>query len=326
MIGGGMIGKLMKWGIMAGVALVIGTELLSSVSWVVVSMRTGDYLPVAIICGFTLTLQRISSILKTDSKLVTILVDILAGASMLYLFFVVLIGLIPFGLVVAIGGAGASLLLSMIIRDPTSMRETLRDLVESAEVYREGGISLNGNQDYVSGKYIEKLNISILQIPHYYFNDVVRILQNRPMLPVALLHLEDADFLFVRQSVELDWTRQVKRVLQDEGLTQITTATPLLKKSLLFLPLMEEQHGYPMSEYAIAAKDESISTLLATKPLRMVVFPSSCGIRIVVRKESILGIDLSPIPQHHLQQIILGREAEAIKTILDTTEGVIPAY
>lgn len=313
---GGMVGKIAKWGLMAGAALVIGTQLLTSVTWVVLSIRAGDYIPLLSISILTMVLQRISAVTRSDSKLVRILLDVLAGASMVYLFFIILIGMIPLGLVLSFTGAGLVILACLLFRNPSSLRKVLKELMESAETYQGHGTSWHSS---------DRQNISILQMSHHAFDDAVNILKDRPMLPVVLLHLEGADFLIIHQSEEVDWVRQTKRVLQDAGIIAFNVP-PLLKQLLLLLPILEEQAGFPLADYALALSEQSVSALMKVKPLRMMIFPGSDRLRIVCRRDSIPGIAMTRIPAHASHRIVIEKDGEGIQDLLDEMEGVVSAY
>jgi hypothetical protein len=214
-MGKGFVFKIMSWGIIAGVALVLGAQILSSVSWVVVSLRLGNIVPFSLVLVVTLLLQRVATSTESKSPVVSTLIDVLAWASVVYLFFVLLVGLIPYGLLIAISASGFSVLGCMIIRDPTELKEKLLLTADMASAYRGVGLRSGPDRDAVLWSYLQRKNIAVLQLPRGSFDNVIAVLKDRPMLPVALVHFDYTDFLIIKDSKEVDWIRQIKRVLHD---------------------------------------------------------------------------------------------------------------
>ncbi|MFW9849963.1 MAG: hypothetical protein ACFFF4_12565 [Candidatus Thorarchaeota archaeon] len=320
-MGRGLIFKLMTWGIIAGVALIIATQLLGSVSWVVISLRLGNPIPFVLVVASTLLLQRIAVSITPSSPVVTTLLDVAAWASVVYLFFVLLVGLIPYGLVIAISAAGLSVVGCMVVRDPSDLKEKATQAADMANAYRGVGFRSGPDKDTVLWAYLQRQDLEILQLPRGSFSNVVSIIKDRPMLPAVLLHFEHSDFLIVRNSDDVDWNRQIKRVLLDAGVFNIRQVSPLLRKAILLMPILDEHDGLKIRDYVVAINEKSIQVLIDHSPERMTLFPHSEGIRIVVRKESIPGIEVESIPSEYAERVVVGREIELVSNIFSQSGG-----
>ncbi|MDF1537706.1 MAG: hypothetical protein P1Q69_02245 [Candidatus Thorarchaeota archaeon] len=317
----GMMVKVVTWGVIAGVALVIGTQILGSVSWVVVSLRLGNYIPFISIVFVTLLMQRFPVSIKSENRIIRTLLDVISWAAVVYLFFVLLVGFLPYGLLVSIVGAGSSLLACMIVRDPSEVKERLLLAADMAESLRCTGFKSGADRDAMMWSYMRRQQLEILQLPRGSFDNVVKVLRDRPMLPVALVHFEKSDFLVIKTSNDINWVRQVKRVLSDAGIIDILHTPPLLKKAILLLPLLDEHDGLKISDYVIASNEKSVEVLLKHRPERIMLFPNSDGLRIVARRESVPGIDTMNITSDLAERVVLGRDNKALTTIINRAGG-----
>jgi len=317
----GPIIKLVTWGIIAGVALVIATQILGSVSWVVVSLRLGNYLPFALVILVTVIMQRVPVSFKSENRIICTLLDVISWATVVYLFFVLLVGLLPYGLLASVIGAGFSVLGCMIVRDPSEVKERLTLAADIAESLRGSGFKSGGDRDAMMWSFIRRQHLEVLQLPRGSFESVASILRDRPMLPVVLIHFENSDFLVIRTSNDINWVQQVKRLLSDAGIFDLLQVPPLLKKALLLLPLLDEHDGLKISDYVIASNEKSVEVLLKHRPSRMVLFPNSDGLRIVARRESVPGLDTLDIMSDLVEKVVLGRDNDALSTIISRAGG-----
>lgn len=324
-----MFGKsvftLAKWAIVAGVALVIGSQLLESATWVVFSFRLGNFVPFVGVLAITLVLQRVSVVAKPQVSVVAMLTDVLASASSVYLFFVILLGLLPYGLIISLIGSCLSVIAVAAVRSPSEFKKRISLLLETAGTYTGTGLGMGYDSEKALYNSIIRQRKEVLCIPQAGFGCVVNILKARPMLPVALAHYVDMDFLIVTNSDGHDWTSQVKRLLQEEGLSGVQLAPPLLKKVVLFLPLLEEDSGLQVADYGLASSENSVNVLLGARPERMTVFPGSDGLRVVARRDSVPGIEMNEIPPEVSKRIVLRRDTGAVTRIPEKTEGLMTA-
>jgi hypothetical protein len=321
-----MFGKsvftLAKWAIVAGVAIVIGSQLLESVSWVVISFRFGNFMPLMGVLAITFVVQRISTAAKQQAQIVAMLTDVLASASAVYLFFVMLLGLLPYGLNISLIGSCFSIIVIAAIRSPDDFRKRISLLVETAGTYTATGIGMGYGREKALWNSVVRGKKEVLCIPQDGFNSVIDILKDRPMLPVALAHYVDMDFLIVTNHDGHDWTYQVKRLLLEEGVPGVQLAPPLLKKVVLFMPLFEEDRGVQVEGYGLASSENSVNALLSARPCRMTVFPSSDGLRVVARRDSVPGIEMKEIPAEVSKRVVFRRDIDGVTKVPEKTEGL----
>ncbi len=324
-----MFGKsvftLAKWAIVAGVAIVIGSQLLESATWVVLSFHLGNFVPLLCVLTITFVLQRVSVAAKPQVPVVAMLTDVLASASSVYLFFVILLGLLPYGLAISLIGSCLSVISVAAIRSPSELKKRISLLMESAGTYTGTGLGIGYDREKALWNSIIRLKKEVLCIPQAGFSSVVNILKARPMLPVALAHYADMDFLIVTNSDGHDWTSQVKRLLQEECVPGVQIVPPLLMKVVLFLPLLEEETGMQVADYGLASSENSVNALLGARPVRMTVFPGSDGLRVVARRDSVPGIEMNEIPTQISKRVVLRREIDAVTRLPEKTEGLMTA-
>jgi hypothetical protein len=325
MMFGKSIFTLAKWAIVAGVAIVIGSQLLESVSWVVISFRFGNFMPLIGVLAVTFALQRISIAAKQQTQIVAMLTDVLASASAVYLFFVMLLGLLPYGLAISLIGSCFSIIVIAAIRSPEDFRKRISHIVEAAGIYTGTGIGIGYDREKALWNSIIRGKKEVLCVPQEGFNSVIDILKARPMLPVALAHYVDMDFLIVTNSDGHDWTYQVKHLLLEEGVSGVQLAPPLLKKVVLFMPLFEEDGGVQVAGYGLASSESSVNALLSARPCRMTVFPSSDGLRVVGRRDSVPGIEMKELPAEVSKRVVYRRDIDGVTKLPEKSEGLMSA-
>jgi hypothetical protein len=82
------------------------------------------------------------------------------------------------------------------------------------------------------------------------------------------------------------------------------------------MPILDEHDGLYTADYVLAINEKSVQVLLDHRPERMTVFPHSDGPRIVVRRESVPGIEVENIPSELSERIVVGREHEALSNMV----------
>ena len=112
-----------------------------------------------------LIMQRIPSIVKSENRIITTLLDVLSWSTVIYLFFVLLVGLLPYGLLVSLVGAGISLLGCLIVRDPSELKERLHIAADIAESMRGTGLKSGPDRDTMIWAYIRRQRLEVLRLP-----------------------------------------------------------------------------------------------------------------------------------------------------------------
>ncbi|MFW9953801.1 MAG: hypothetical protein ACFFD3_04535 [Candidatus Thorarchaeota archaeon] len=313
--------RLFSYGIIAGVAIIMASQILGSVSWVVVSMRLGNVMPFLAVVGVTLVMQRVVSLYNPKSPIIETLLDVTAWGTVVYLFFVLLVGLLPYGLLISLAGAGFSVLGCMIVRDPTELKERLHLAADLAVAFRSNGLRTGLDYDLAMWAFITRQKLDVLLLPRGSFGKVVSVLRDRPLLPAILSHFEFIDVLIIREKGGIGLSQQVKKVLADAGVSEIEQTSPLLRKAVLLMPLLDVHDGLEMSDYVLAVNEKSVEVLLKQQPERLMIFPHPDGLRAVTRRESVPGIEAKDIPSEFLERIILGRDLGTISLMLSQAGG-----
>jgi hypothetical protein len=297
--------RLVGLAVAGAVALAVGANLLSSVVGVVTALRAGDVVPLIIVAVTTVILLRLSAKPSENRTPVHVLLEVLGWTSAIYLFVVVLMWVLPFGMVPAILAAGITAMLCGLVRDPTGLNEKMSRIVDASSSLGLSPTGL-GITSRLSGTQsmwarINRLRYKVIIIPPKHIDTVIGLLKDRPKLPVSLTRLEDTDALIVRDE---EWADRVLVVLGESGVPDAHIATPLLEKAIIALPLLEQEHGVKVNDYQFACDPNTVEKLLVLKPLRMTVFPNPNGLVVMVFSDSVLGLNLQPLP--------IGREASAV--------------
>ena len=287
------------------VALAVGASLLSSVVGIVTALRAGDIVPLFIVAVTTAIFLRLSARPSEKRTPVHVLLEVLGWTSAIYLFVIVLMWVLPFGVVPAILAAGITAMLCGFVRDPTGLNEKMSRIADitSSLGLSPTGLSITSQLDGTQSMWarIESLQYKVIIIPHKHFDTVIDLLKDRPKLPVSLTRLEDTDALIVRDE---EWADRVLGVLRESGVQDAHVASPLLEKAILALPVLEQEHGVRVNDYLFTCDAITMEKLLVIQPLRMTVYPDPKGLVVMVFGDSVPGINLEPLP--------MGREASAV--------------
>jgi len=297
--------RLVGLAVAGTVALTVGASLLSSVVVVVTALRAGDIVPLIIVAVTTVILLRLSAKPSEKRTPVHVLLEVLGWTSAIYLFVVVLMWVLPFGMVPAILAAGITAMLCGLVKNPTGLNEKISQIVDvtSSLGLSPTGLSIASRLDGTQSMWarIESFQYKVIIIPHKHFDTVVGLLTDRPKLPVSLTRLEGTDALIVRDE---EWADRVIVVLRESGVPDAHIASPLLEKTIIAFPLLEQEHGVKVNDYQFTCDPETVEKLLAIQPLRMTVYPDPKGLVVMVFSDSVPGLNLEPLP--------MGREASAV--------------
>ena len=297
--------RIVELVVAGAVALAMGASLLSSVVGVVTALRTGDIVPFILVAVTTVIFLRLSARPSEKRTPVHVLLEVLGWTSAIYLFVVVLMWVLPFGVVPAILAAGITAMLCGFVRDPIGLNEKMSRIADASSSLglSPTGLNITSQLDGTQSIWarIESLQYKVIVIPHKHFGTVIDLLKDRPKLPVSLTRLEDTDALIVRDE---DWADRVLAVLRESGVPDAHIASPLLEKAILALPLLEQGHGVKVNDYQFTCDADTVEKLLTIQPLRMTVYPDPKGLVVMVFSDSVPGLNLDPLP--------IGREASAV--------------
>jgi hypothetical protein len=296
-----------------GVALVLGSQLLTSAVGIVTAFREGNPVQLILLSILTVVFLRIPG-RSGERTPVRMFLQVLGWGSAVYLFFVVLVGMLPYGILAAFVSAGITAILCSAISDPTELKARLDAMKQATESigFDAQGLGLANGADSVQSLWarISKLDYSVIVLPPDSSDRITSLLRSRPKLPVCVMHLYDNDMMIVTSGKE--WLTKMLSVLKESGIENAKAASSLLTKTVLGLPIIEQEHGVDISDYQIILNETTIEKLLKMQPLRMSLFPGPEGLRALVRGETTLGLETHSIPNRHLTRAVLGRDISFI--------------
>lgn len=311
-----MIGRvftLMKWAVVAAVALVVGSEFLQSASVVALSLKAGNCAPFVVVLVMTIVLLAASGQVSRrggSSRISGLLTDVAAYACAIYLFLITLLATLSFGVIVALASAACTALLVSAARNPRSLQKLGAPVISMVSGLGlslpvvEQAASLDGGWQAVS-----KSCMKVIAVAPEYRDVLVTMLRDRPLLPVSLTHLEGGLFLvLLRNDRKEDWEKRLLALLDDLGVKGSRKVGPLLREAVLALPILDSLHGLPMTDYVLVSDSSTVGRLIQSWPDRMTVFPSPYGIRVVVRKQQAAGLNAQAIPRGYEAAVIVGRD------------------
>jgi len=310
-----MFGKsIIRYAIIGVVILFLGSQLLSSVTWVVFAWRLGNITPLVSVIAGTLLLLVLTR--KQTSEPVSTVLDVVSWACIIYVGVVVLFIAIPYGLVVALAGLGVTVLVFHNIKEPRGFTERFSSLLEPAgslgqSIPMIGKTTITGSAAWSS---INRLKMKAIVLPTSPRRTILDLLRERPLLPVSITRYEDCDIMIVRTEGEEKILQQVRDALSEKGVDDFLLLSPFMTNAVLGLPILEQEDGLALDDYMVATEEQTVDRLLEMWPNRITVFPNSNGLRVVIRNDSAPGFDLEELPQGTEARILLGRDTTLIPT------------
>ncbi|MCK5238149.1 MAG: hypothetical protein KAR33_01305 [Candidatus Thorarchaeota archaeon] len=293
--------RLMKYGIIVCVAIIVGSTLLATVSEYVSIMREGNYVPLIMLLIASTVLVFASERYKIQSKVADILVKALSALLSILLFMVVFLWLyLPLGLVQAAVVTCGTILYLNIVRRPSIIREYW----ESITLMSAGlGPLTPTNRAKLTHRIVKEFSVVVLQAGQ--FDAVIELFRNRPHLPMILIHYEEMDVLYIRQNGH---SATIDSLLALLDIMETHRVSPLLSRFIVSLPVLEEEHGVQLKDYRLVEDQIVVDKLLESRPVRMSVIPHTEGPRLVVLSKDTLGMNVMEVPSEHLVRVVLGKD------------------
>lgn len=312
--------RLVKWAIALGIALVAGAYLMTSIAEVVVILRAGNYTLFAVALVFTGIVVRISGTYEGKWIVARIMLPVLSGVSSIYVIMIIFVWLLPMGIITSLIAAGFTMCILGIIHNPSLVQENLAKAIALPQSM--SALSPIGRQDRSKTllRSVERLGMRVLILPKNSWDKVITLLNDRPQLPVALVHFQDEDVLIVRSNGDHSGYRRTKELLEEIGITKIRDASPLYTRTVLALPILEESRtdGGWLEQYKIITHRNTVKVVLEQRPLEMTVFPSQHGLILLVKSSDVFGLKVEEVPQSQIGHIVLGRDISILQS-----EGVM---
>lgn len=317
MFGKGLI-KLIGLIIAGAIALAAGAQLLASVVSVVLSFRNGNPYPLLGAILLPIVLLRLLQRQPKDTP-VKILLNIAAYAATGYVVVIAFVIALPYGLVVSILAAVFTSIGCSLLGDPSSISIYIKEMIPGSKLgTRNDGLTKrivpvgDGTSFAVNSRH------TVILVDHSQHEKIVKLMRDRPLLPISLTHFEECDALVITtEDIDL-----VTRICSLLNLVEINTqrAPPLLAEAVQMVPIIDEQNGLPMHDYRLARDEKSVSDLLSTWPLRMMVIPSKPEVMILVPDNVSTGLNVEKLKQGHEREILLNRNFTSLQEVASSVE------
>jgi len=270
MIGKG-ITKLIGYAIAGAIALVAGTELLTSVISVVLAFRLGDISPLVIVIIVTVGLLLVVNRVSEDSP-TRLILNILAYAASGYLAVVAFVIALPYGLILAGIAAGVAAGVCSFIKEPNMLTKYLHEFL--TQIQSAG--SLNGLSKRIvpvgdGDSFTLSTFNNVLILEEGSRERIIQLMQDRPLLPISLTHYVDCDVLFISEDNNPAKFDQIVKLLKDLSIGTRRQVSQLLAEAIQMVPIIDSQNGLGMDDYRLARDEKSIKELLTLAPVRMTI-------------------------------------------------------
>lgn len=310
-----MFGKsIIRYALAGAAMLFLGSQLLSSVTWVVLAWRFGNITPLVSVWAGTVLILLLTR--KQTSEPLSTVLDVVSWACILYAGVVMMFIALPMGLIVAFFTLGVTVMICHSIKEPGGISGRFSTLLEPAGTLGQsipmiGRTTITRSAAWSS---IDRLKMKALVLPTPLRGTVLDLLRERPLLPVSVTRYEDCDIMIVRTEGEEKVLRQVREALTEKGVGDSQPLSPFMTNAVLGLPILEQENGLALDGYMVATEESTVEKLLEMWPNRITVFPNRSGLRVVIRYDSAPGFDLEELPQGTEARILLGRDTTLIPT------------
>ena len=293
--------RLMKYGIIVCVAIIVGSTLLSTVSGYVAVLREGNYSPFIFLLFASTLLVFASERYKLENRITDILLKVLSALVSILLFLVVFMWLyLPLGLVPAAVVTCGTILYLNIVRRPSMLREYW-DSIALISVSL-GPLALT---DKAKLSYRVLKEYTAVVLPSGLLDMVLTLFKTRPHLPMILTHYEEMDVLYVKQK---GLNNSIESLLALLDINETIRVSPLLSRLIVSLPILEEEYGLQLTDYRFVEDQTVVDKLLEIRPIRMSIIPHAEGPRLIVPSKDTLGMNVLEIPSEHLIRVVLGKD------------------
>jgi hypothetical protein len=298
------------------IALAGGAELLASVVGVVLAFRAGNPIPLVIVAIVTIVLLKILKKQEEETP-VKMILNIVAYAATGYLVVVSFVIALPYGLVASIATAIATSVVISLIGDPSSLTIHFQDYLPTSV----NGLSKRIVRTGDGSSFTVNSSNSIIIINSDHREKIVELMRDRTLLPISMTHFEDVDVLFITTGRERSTFDRVNTVLDSYGIETKGPAPALLTEAIQMLPIIDEQNGLMMKEYRLAKDEKTVESLLSMWPVRMTIFPTEMGLRILVPDFEVTGLNVEQLKQGYESEVLLHRDFTSIREVMKSIES-----
>ncbi len=319
MFGKGII-KLIGLIFAGAIALAGGAELLASVVAVVLAFRGGNPLPLLLVGIVTIVLLRVVK-KQTDDTPVKMILNIVSYAATGYLVVVAFVVALPFGLVASIATAIATSVIVSFIGDPSSLMVQVQEFLPQSQGNPIRNLSKRVVQTGDGSSFTVNSSNSIIVINSDHRNNVVELMRARSLLPISLTHFEDLDVVFIANGRDRPMFDRVIALLRTYGIETRGPTPTLLSEAIQMIPIIDEQNGLMMKGYRIAKDQKTVEDLLALWPVRMTIFPTEGGLKVLVPEHEATGLNVEPLKQGYEPEVLLHRNFTSLREAMESVES-----
>ncbi|MFO7836662.1 MAG: hypothetical protein R6V83_08405 [Candidatus Thorarchaeota archaeon] len=288
------------------VAVLFGTKLLASLTVIVLSARTGNVIPLLFLVLLAFGLLVLDHRFVSESKVssvVTAVAGFAAGYSALAIGFTLLI----FDGLVSILGVIFFLIGCTTVRNPHRQKRSAKVLSRGFSTVLNTMVRIEDNHSVRSGSVWQ-----VFLLSHRYFQTMITLIEERPLLPVCLVRFEEADAIIVNCENDAGWPNRIKNLVRSYGVDHFTELSPEVSHFIGSLPYLESLAGIDPKDFRIATNHTTLSRILADPPVRTTILPSSDGPRVIVRENEVPGMDLESLPPGTEETLLFEKDVSVI--------------
>jgi hypothetical protein len=290
--------------LLAVILLGAGSKILSSIVFVVLSLRGGNPIPFAaailVPLGVITCAGRIS-----DDRNVKSMATLVGYATGAYMLATVFLTILPMGLSISLFATAVMGAISALLYDPSQINRHNAHISQALVQRRLGSQHAQANRPaLISGVASEWTTLVIEQTKR---KGILEMLQERPLLKVSYTVFEDCDILIVH-TVDMAELSKVRMCLREYGIEAREYASNLFNEIVCALPLVEQNHGIPLSSYRVSQSETTLQAVLRRPRVRTTFFPHKNGLVVILPEVAMPGLKMEAIPDGQHISFVVGRD------------------
>lgn len=304
--------RLISYAVAGAIAVLLGGRLLSSVTSVVLAWRLGNPLPLIVAAGGTFLLVFFSR--GEANTLPLMILNIIAWIASAYMSLVVFFVALPLGLVPGFAAMAVSLFAVGIIKDTRGVGGRIHNMIDHTAILGSS-IPLIGKAEIDERGLLTAMSRSRyvgFLLARSEKGKVLRMIRERPLLPVSLSRYEDTDILFVQN--DLENASQIEMLLRDAGIEGIERLSAFHAGAVLSLPLFEKrEEAASLSDYVFCNDAATVDRLVEIWPRSVSLYPSRDGAIVVSPRDAVPGFESQPIPRGLRSAVVVERDVSLLE-------------
>jgi hypothetical protein len=305
-----------KYLIIGAILLAFGSNILSSITYIVQQAKQGSYAPIVIILitapiAIKFMGSKSKGLNQGSTQVAYWLVYAFATA-----YTSLVIGLTLFSttlqLYLGVAGFGITAIACKALfdseNDGLSLKQRMSFLISSTKATMNstavgqwsGGNGIAWNLSGQSKVFI---------VPPVSFQSVLDLMKERPNLPISLTHLPETDCLVVPSTN--GWQRKVQNLLTERGIPTLSRASTLFEIAVLSLPLIVESRLQSPQEYGWTQDEKVVQKLVNQLPAGLTLFPNTNGLKAITPMDGAPGYELESLSRVNSLRLLINRDDRA---------------